>query len=266
MPGTITKPAPTGVSAHIRLPSQPQTYPQILRTGHIIQEELNRRLEAARNADPLKQREECLRRDHARLAKGMDRLLMAYQEGLMSLEQLRGRMPELRRQDHAIQAELQSLEMAAGDQTKYLRLVETLGDFRARLRARANTLDIKERQKILRLLVKEVLVGKETITIRHSIRLPASGPDPNITPRPPHEPQRESTPPADSYYLLRSSSNYRALRTPFLGLAPLALLHHARLQPFLDQTDDPFISDPMSHKPDQPLMLESVEKRSDVQV
>ena len=35
VPGTITKPAPTGVSAHIRLPSQPQTYPQILRTGQI---------------------------------------------------------------------------------------------------------------------------------------------------------------------------------------------------------------------------------------
>ena len=184
---------------------------RLLEDPNIIQEELNRRLEAARNADPLKQREECLRRDHARLAKGMDRLLMAYQEGLMSLEQLRCRMPELRRQDHAIQAELQSLEMAVGDQTKYLRLVETLGDFRARLRARANTLDIKERQKILRLLVKEVLVGKETITIRHSLRLPTSNSDPNITPRPPHEPQRESTPPADSYYLLRSSSNHTAL-------------------------------------------------------
>jgi site-specific DNA recombinase len=185
---------------------------RLLEDPNIIQEELNRRLEAARNADPLKQREECLRRDHARLAKGMDRLLIAYQEGLMSLEQLRCRMPELRRQDHAIQAELQSLEMAAGDQTKYLRLVETLGDFRARLRARANTLDVKERQKILRLLVKEVLVGKETITIRHSIRLSASGPDPNVTTRPPHEPQQKSTPPADSGYLLRSSSNYCPLR------------------------------------------------------
>jgi site-specific DNA recombinase len=121
-------------------------------------------------------------------------------------------MPELRRQDHAIQAELQSLEMAAGDQTKYLRLVETLGDFRARLRARANMLDVKERQKILRLLVKEVLVGKETITIRHSIRLPTSDRDPNITPRPPHERQQKSTPPADSSYLLRSGSNDVTLR------------------------------------------------------
>ena len=208
---------------------------RLLEDPNTIQEELNRRLEAARNADPLKQREECLRRDHARLAKGMDRLLIAYQEGLMSLEQLRCRMPELRRQDHAIQAELQSLEMAAGDQTKYLRLVETLGDFRARLRARANTLDVKERQKILRLLVKEVLVGKETITIRHSIRLPASGPDPNVTPRPPHEPQQKSTPPADSCYLLRSSSNDCSLRRTYLRFRPLAIFRYSRLQPFLDQ-------------------------------
>jgi site-specific DNA recombinase len=191
---------------------------RLLEDPNIIQEELDRRLEAARNADPLKQRQECLRRDHARLAKSMDRLLIAYQEGLMSLEQLRCRMPELRRQDHAIQAELQSLEMAAGDQTKYLRLVETLGDFRARLRARANTLDVKERQKILRLLVKEVLVGKETITIRHSIRLPTSDRDPNITPRPPLERPEKSTPPADSSYLLRSGSSQSDLDEPVHAL------------------------------------------------
>ena len=140
----------------------------------IIQDELNRRLEAAKNADPLKQREDQLRRDHARLGKGMDRLLIAYQEGLVSLDQLRCRMPELRKQDQAVQTELQSLETAASDQTKYLRLVETLADFHARLRARAETLDMPERQKILRLLVKEILVGRETITIRHSIRMPNS--------------------------------------------------------------------------------------------
>jgi len=70
---------------------------RLLEDSSIIQDELNRRLEAARTADPLKQREEQLRRDHARLAKGMDRLLIAYQEGLASLEQLRYRMPELRK-------------------------------------------------------------------------------------------------------------------------------------------------------------------------
>ena len=184
---------------------------RLLEDPNIVQDELNRRLEAARNADPLKQRQECLRRDHARLAKGMDRLLTAYQEGLMSLDQLRRRMPELRKQDQTIQAELHSLETAVGDHTKYLRLVETLGDFRARLRARADTLDVVERQKILRLLVKEVLVGKETITIRHSFRVPTSAPDPNVTPRPPHEHDQESTHPVGPCYLLRSGSKVPAV-------------------------------------------------------
>jgi hypothetical protein len=42
-----------------------------------------------RPTDPLKQREEILRRDHARLEKSMDRLLKAYQEGLISVILLR---------------------------------------------------------------------------------------------------------------------------------------------------------------------------------
>src|SRR5215472_17260854 len=115
----------------------------------VIQQELNRRLEAASKPDPLKQREELLRQDHARLAKSMDRLLSAYQEGLVSLEQLLSRMPELRKQGQAVQAQLQSLEAATRNHTQCLRLVETLDDFRGRLRARADTLEVTERQKIL---------------------------------------------------------------------------------------------------------------------
>jgi site-specific DNA recombinase len=134
----------------------------------------------------------------------MDRLLIAYQEGLVSLEQLRCRMPELRKQDQTVQAELLSLETAAGDQTKYLRLIETLADFHARLRERAETLDVPEWQKILRLLVKEVLVGRETITIRHSIRMPNSAPEPTGAPRPPHAPETPPTAQPDPCYLLRS--------------------------------------------------------------
>src|SRR5499425_454814 len=131
---------------------------QLLEDPSVIQEELNRRLEAARRADPLKQRGELLRREQARLEKSMDRLLNAYQEGLISLEQLRRRMPELRKQEQAIQAELQSLAAAAADQAHCLRLAETFNDFCARLRMRADTLEVTERQKIVRLLVKEILV------------------------------------------------------------------------------------------------------------
>jgi site-specific DNA recombinase len=39
-------------------------------------------------------------------------------------------------------------------------------------------LSVIERQRIVRLLVREVLVGEDTITIRHSIPIP-SGPSQN---------------------------------------------------------------------------------------
>ena len=169
----------------------------------LVQAEIDRRQQAARTADPLRKREEALRREQARLEKCSDRLINAYQEGLVTLPQLRHRMPELRKQAQAVESELQSLEMAALDQAKYLQLAETLTTFRSRLRARAETLDIQERQLILRLLVKEILVDSETITIRHSIAVP-SGPGPNSTTPPP---PGSSGRPLPSGYLLRSGSN-----------------------------------------------------------
>lgn len=239
---------------------------RLLEDPRIVQEELSRRLEAAKNADPLKQRQEQLRRDHARLAKGMDRILIAYQEGLVSLDQLRCRMPELRRQDQAVQAELQSLETAAGDQTKYLRLVETLADFRARLRARADTLEVPEQQKVLRLLVKEVLVGRETITIRHSIRIPTSGPDPSGVPQPPQEPQQPPTPQPGPCYLLRSGRHDRPLRRTHFRLRPLAVLRYSCLQPLPDQPKHPLVGYSMRDKLHRPFVVHVVEEPSNVRI
>jgi site-specific DNA recombinase len=177
---------------------------RLLEDPRVMQEELNRRREAARQADPRKQREEILRRDHARVEKSMDRLLNAYQEGLVSLDQRRSRMPELRKKQQAIQAEWQSLEAAAADDTQCRRLVETLADFCAQVRLGAATLEVTERQKILRLLVKEILVGRDTLTIRHSIRIPNAEPDPSGTFRPPHAPPQPPTPQPSPRYLLRS--------------------------------------------------------------
>lgn len=175
----------------------------------LIQAELDRRREAAQRTDPLTQRQDGLRRDEARLTKSLDRLVTAYQEGLMTLEQLRARVPDLRKQQQGIQAALESLAMAAADQTRYLRLVETLAEFRARLRARADTLDVGERQKILRLVVREILVGKEAITIRHSIPVSTTDPSPHGDPMPAQEP---SQPRSDPCYLLRSGRHHSALR------------------------------------------------------
>jgi len=176
---------------------------RLLEDDTLLQTEMDRRKEAARNTDPRRQRHEALRREQTRLAKNIERLITAYQEGLISLTQLRGRMPELNTKSKAVEAELQSLETGAIDDARYLQLAENLNGFRKKLQARAKTLDVRERQQILRLLVKEILVDAQSLTIRHSIPIPQAGPVFN-EPQPPH-----STPSATSQqpgYLLRSGS------------------------------------------------------------
>ena len=171
---------------------------RLLQDPSLIQNELDRRLAAARTAHPTKQRERGLLRDLARIRKSIDRLVTAYQEDLISLDELRQRMPELRRREHALQAELQSIVNQVDDRAAYLRLAETISAFLIRLRTSADSLDVQDRQRIVRLVVKEILIGDDAITIRHAIPIPPGSP--NGDPPPP----RSTRSPTDQSYLLRS--------------------------------------------------------------
>jgi site-specific DNA recombinase len=176
---------------------------RLLEDPALIQQELDRRLAVARAADPTKQREQSLQRDLVRVGKSIERVLTAYQEDLVSLEQLRERMPPLRQREQALRTELQSMADQTRERTAYLQLAETLSAFLARLRMAADALDILERQRLVRLVIKEVLVGDDTIVLRHCIPVP-SGP-----------PNGSSAPPSGSSddlgdgrsYLLRSGSD-----------------------------------------------------------
>ena len=64
-----------------------------------------------------------------------ERLITAHQDGLLNLEQLRERMPNLKQQSQAVSSEIEALEMAKLDDAKYLTLAHNLSGFRQRLRA-----------------------------------------------------------------------------------------------------------------------------------
>jgi site-specific DNA recombinase len=179
---------------------------RLLEDPALIQHELDRRLAAARAADPTKQREQRVQRDLVRVDKSIERVLTAYQEDLLSLEQLRERMPSLRQREQALRAELQSIADQTRERTTYLRLAETLSAFLVRLRVAADTLDILERQRLVRLLIKEVLVGDDTIVIRHCIPVPSAPPDGSGPP----PPVFSDDPGIDRSYLLRSGSDFSA--------------------------------------------------------
>ena len=192
---------------------------RLLENPTLIQQELDRRLAVARAADPTKQREQLLHRDLVRVGKSIERILTAYQEELLSLDQLRERMPPLRHREQALRTELQSIADQTRERTAYLQLAETLSAFLARLRVAADTLEILERQRLVRLVIKEVLVGDDTIVLRHCIPVPSGPPnasDPAAT--------SQSNLGGDRSYLLRSGSKDRSsiqLAGLLLGTIPI---------------------------------------------
>ena len=221
----------------------------------LIRAELDRRLDAARAAEPTKRRREALERELTRIRKSMERLITAYQEDLLSLDELRRRMPELRAREQSVRAERQAILDQAADQISFLRLAETLTAFLQRLRQSAETLEIAERQKVVRLLVKEVLVDNDTITIRHSI--PA---------QPPTSPAGGAPLLSNGKlrvgvesYLLRSGSANPALRRSCCPRHDTAVLHlHRSLQPVLDVEQHPRTVRMMPDRLQQPLPIDAV--------
>jgi len=209
---------------------------RLLQDPVLIQLELDRRLAAARVSDPTRKREQNLQTELSHVDKGIERLLTAYQEELLSLEQLRERMPTLRQRKQALRAELQAIADQANDRAAFLRLAETLTAFLTRLRSAADSLSVMERQKIVRLLVKEILVGEDTITIRHSIPIPSAQPQ-----------NGSSESPNSQNYLLCKGRDHRTLRGPALrgGEAPSAIA--SCLEHRLDQAQHSAIRYSLGH-------------------
>ncbi|MBI3263333.1 MAG: recombinase family protein [Acidobacteria bacterium] len=176
---------------------------RLLEDPTLIQQELDRRLAVARAADPTTRREQMVQRDLVRVGKSIERILTAYQEELLSLEQLRERMPPLRHRAQALRTELQAIADQTRERTTYLQLAETLSAFLTRLRVAADTLDMLERQRLVRLVIKEVLVGDDTIVLRHCIPVPPGPPNPNSPPV-----SAQSDVGGDRSYLLRTGRDF----------------------------------------------------------
>ena len=235
---------------------------RLLEDPALIQLELDRRLVAAQAADPTKTRRQGVERDLARVGKSMERLLTAYQEELVSLDELRERMPLLRQREQTLRQELNALVEQTRERAAHLRLAETLSAFLTRLRASAETLDIAEQQRIVRLVVKEVLVNDDTIVIRHCIPVP-SGPPPTNG----RGPNNHADDAADSRScLLRSGSNRAALRRTLLGRTDQPVFYHPGAKARPDEPEHALVGHPLGHAGHQAVLVDSVEEFLEVDV
>ena len=135
----------------------------------LIRTEITKRLAQVRTADPATVQRKRLHAGLTKASEAITRLIGAYQEQLISLDELRSRMPELRTRETSLRQQTDALDAQLADRAVYLKLADNLEDFLTSLQNRAAAATVAERQRVLRLLVKDVLVGPDKIIIRHSI-------------------------------------------------------------------------------------------------
>ncbi len=230
----------------------------MLANPSLIRTEIGKRLTQARTADPAVRQRERLELALARATTAITRMIEAFQEQLLTIDELRGRMPDLRARETNLRGQLDALDSQLADRDAYLKLADGLEGFLAQLRDNAGGADVPERQRVLRLLVKDVLIGPEKITIRHRIpvRERTTGhpeQDPNDT--------EGDMPPS---YPLRWGRDHAALWRTTQRCVPYPVLQISGLQHLFDQPEEPVIVDFLRQYREHDLMIKTPEAVGDV--
>ena len=228
----------------------------------LIRAEIARRLEQARTSDPVTRQRTQIELALAKAATSITAMIQAYSEQLITIDELRAKMPHLRAREASLRGQLDALDAQAADRDAYLKLAGDLEGFLARLRGSTGTARTEDRRRVLRLLVKDVLIGPEKITIRHRIpvREPATSGGGH------HDTTDTESDMRQSYELCWG----RELNAPCGVPSPLSdqrpVLDDSRGQPLADQPQDPLVRDPVPEELLQPALIKLVEEVADVRV
>jgi site-specific DNA recombinase len=220
---------------------------RLLENPSLVRQEIDRRLAALRTEHPITGKRESLVKTVGRLRGAIARLIEAYQEELLSLEELRQRMPPLRQREATAEAQLAAFEAELTDAETYVTLAQSLEGFLAKLHEAAQTLALADRQRVVRLILKEVQVGPDTLVLRHSIPVPGNPPDPG--------------------YLLRGRSHDAPLWSPCRPRRQRAILPLDRgREPPLHVEKNPPTVGILPHRPLDEVVIEGVEEGPDVKI
>jgi site-specific DNA recombinase len=141
----------------------------LLEDDDLIKNDIQRRIQESKNSDLSKRQESKLQAELNKTRKGIDKLLDAYQEDMLSLDELRKRINGLRKKEATLTKELNAFKFKHVEKERFASMEASVKGFVHCLKERAKTLDVEEKQKVARLLLKDILIGKDTITVNHSI-------------------------------------------------------------------------------------------------
>jgi hypothetical protein len=231
----------------------------LLTNPTLIRAEIDKRLHYARTADPAARQRTHLQTALTKATTSITSMIGAFSEQLITLEELRARMPDLRARETNLRAQLDAIDTQLADREVYLKLASHVDGFLADIRGNATTSTVEQRQHILRLLVKDVLIGPEKITIRHRIPLRerATTEDPQPSDADTEGDHRPSCP-------LRWGRGDSTLRSTGQRLVPDPVLQVPGGEHGAHQPQEPVVVDVLRQRREHDLVVKRPEAVSDI--
>lgn len=148
----------------------------LLKNPQIIEQEIDRRANENNDKRKLEEKRRETGRELLKINKARDKLLDAYQEGdCLTIEDLRKRLKDLNIRKNQLENELRSLDAEEIHMQKSTELRSNIDQFTSILNDAGQNLTVKEKQKVARLLLDNIIVYKDEIKIRHCIPLGKNG-------------------------------------------------------------------------------------------
>lgn len=152
----------------------------------------------------------------AQVKRGIARLIDAYEEGLLEKAEFEPRLREARARLTKLQGEAESAVKRESEEAELAAAIGQLEGFAERVRSGLQSADWNARREILRALVKRVEIGADAVKVVYKV-----------------DPRPFDQDPSGSRSQHCGRGDHRTLRCPDLRLGPLAVLGHARPQPFI---------------------------------
>jgi site-specific DNA recombinase len=142
---------------------------KLLKSPEIVRQEICRRAKETSNIKDVEQREILLKKELAKISKEENRLLDAYQSGVIDLKELKKRKESLDATKKDIDKDIKGVQAVKIEADQGVDIGDLFENVLQNMQAKADTLTLKEKRKLVRLLVEEIVIHAETINLMHCI-------------------------------------------------------------------------------------------------
>lgn len=142
---------------------------KMLQNPSLVRAELYRRAEESHNKEEDERQEAIYKKELSKISQERDRLLDAYQGGLIDIDDLKKRNQAVDKRRTAIDKEMKRIQNSRIDNKSIEYLEKGLEDILKRMQQSAENLTLEEKRDMIRLLVQQVIVTPKEIKVIHCV-------------------------------------------------------------------------------------------------